>query len=181
MLLATCMGGGFWGRMDPCICLAESLCCTPETITTFLVSYTQYKIKSFKRSLKNFCCAEDETPILWPPDAKNWLMWKDLDVGKGWKQEKGMTEDETVGWHHRFDGHESEQALGIGDGQGSLACCSPWGCKESDMTERLNWTYIGNSQVKLDFLFYSSLNIILFVYLCCHAGFSLDGESKATL
>ena len=125
--------------------------------------------------------AEAEIPILWLPDAKNWLIGKDPDVGKGWKQEKGMTEDETVGWHHRFDGHESEQALGIGDGQGSLACCSPWGCKESDMTEWLNWTYIGNSQVKLDFLFYSSLNIILFVYLCCHAGFSLDGESKATL
>ena len=88
MLLATCMGGGFWGRMDPCICLAESLCCTPEIITTLLVSYTQYKIKSFKRSLKNFCCAEDETPILWPPDAKNWLTGKDPDAGKDWRREQ---------------------------------------------------------------------------------------------
>ena len=84
---------------------------------------------------------EAETPILWPPDAKNWLIGKDLDPGKDWKQEeKGMTEDEMVGWHHWLNGHEFEQAPGIGDGQGSLACCSPWGHKESDTTERLNWT-----------------------------------------
>ena len=83
---------------------------------------------------------EAETSILWPPDAKNWLLGKDLDAGKDWRQEeKGTTEDEMVGWHHRLNGHEFEQALGVGDGQGSLACCSPWGCKESDMTERLNW------------------------------------------
>ena len=85
--------------------------------------------------------AKAETPILWPPDAKNWLTWKDPDAGKDWRQEeKGMTEDEMVGWHHQLDGHELEQAPGVGDGQGSLACCSPWGCKELDMTERLNWT-----------------------------------------
>ena len=84
---------------------------------------------------------EAEAPILWPPDAKNWLIWKDPDSGKDWMQEdKGMTEDEMVGWHHRLDGQEFEQALGVGDGQGSLACCSPWGRKESDTTERLNWT-----------------------------------------
>ena len=77
-----------------------------------------------------------ETPVLWPPDAKNWLIWKDPDAGKDWRrEEKGMTE-----WHHRLDGHEFEQALGVGDGQGSLACCSPWYCKESDTTEWLNWT-----------------------------------------
>ena len=81
--------------------------------------------------------AEVETPILWPPDAKNWLIGKDPDAGKDWRQEgKGMT----VGWHHQLNGHESEQAPGVGDGQGSLECCSPWGCKESDTTEQLNWS-----------------------------------------
>ena len=85
--------------------------------------------------------AETETPILWPPDAKNWLTGKDPDAGKAWRQEeKGMTEDEMAGWHHRLNAHESEQAPGVGDGQGSLACCSPWGGKKLDMTERLNWT-----------------------------------------
>ena len=84
---------------------------------------------------------EAETPILWPSDSKNWLLGKDPNAGKDWRQEeKGMTEDEMVGWHHWCDGHEFEQALEGGDGQGSLACCSPWGCKESDTTERLNWT-----------------------------------------
>ena len=82
-----------------------------------------------------------EAPILWPPDAKNWLIGKDPDAGKDWRQEeKGMTEDEMIGWHHRLDGHEFEQSLGVGDGQRSLACCSPWGCKELDTTEWLNWT-----------------------------------------
>jgi len=84
---------------------------------------------------------EAETPILCPPDATNWLTGKDLDAGKDWRQEeKGTTEDEMTRWHHWLNGHEFEQALGVGDEQGSLACCSPWGCKESDMTERLNWT-----------------------------------------
>ena len=84
--------------------------------------------------------AETETPILCLPDAKNWLIGKDPDAGKDWRQEeKGMTEDEMVGWHHWLDGHEFEQALADGDGQGSLACYSPWGCKEPDMTEWLNW------------------------------------------
>ena len=82
-----------------------------------------------------------ESPILWPPDVKNWLIGKDFDAEKDWRQEeKGRTEDEMVGWHHRLNGHEFEQALGVGDGQGDLVCCSPWGHKESDMTERLNWT-----------------------------------------
>ena len=78
--------------------------------------------------------AEAETPILWPPDAKSCLIGKDPDSGKDCKQEKGTTEDEMVGWHHRLDGHEFEQVPGVGDGQGSLACRSPWGCKESDLT-----------------------------------------------
>ena len=85
--------------------------------------------------------AEAETPILWPPDTKNWLTWKDPDAGKDWRQEeKGMTEDEMVGWHHQLDGHGFEQVLGAGDGQGRLVCCGPWGHKESDTTEQLNWT-----------------------------------------
>ena len=85
--------------------------------------------------------AEAETPILWPPDVKNWLIEKDPDTGRDWKwEEKGKTEDEMIGWHHQLNGHEFEQALGVGDGQGGLACCSPWGCKKSDTTEQLNWT-----------------------------------------
>ena len=91
--------------------------------------------------------AEAKTPILWPPDAKNWLIGKDPDFGKGWRWEgKGTTEDEMVGWHHWLDGHESEQALGAGDRQGGLACCSPWGCKKSDTTERLNWNVLNSGR-----------------------------------
>ena len=108
--------------------------------------------------------AEAETSILWPPDAKNWLIWKDPDAGKDWRQEeKGATEDEMVGWHHWLDGHELEQDLGVGDGQGSLACYSPWGCKEMDMTERLNWSELrpkepsfggGDVMSKIEVLFF---------------------------
>ena len=84
---------------------------------------------------------EAETPIFWPPDAKNWLIGKDPDAGRDWGQEeKGTTKDEMVGWPHPLNGHEFEQAMGVGEGQGGLACCSPWGCKESDTTERLTWT-----------------------------------------
>ena len=85
--------------------------------------------------------AEAETPILWPHDAKNWLNGKDPDAWKDWRQEeKRMTEDEMVGWHQQLNEHEFEEAPGVGDGQGSLACCSPWDRKESDTTERLNGT-----------------------------------------
>ena len=85
--------------------------------------------------------AEAETPILWPPHAKNWLIGKDSDAGRDWGQEeKGTTEDEMAGWHHQLNGHESEWTPGDGDGQGGLACCDSWGHKESDTTERLNWT-----------------------------------------
>ena len=84
--------------------------------------------------------AEAETNT-WLPDAKNWLIGKGPDAGKDWRQEeKGMTENEMVEWHHQLDGHEFEQAPGVGEGQGSLACCIPWGHKESDTTEQLNWT-----------------------------------------
>jgi len=85
--------------------------------------------------------AEAEASILWPPDVMNWLIGKDSDAGKDWRQEeKGTTEDEMVAWHHWLNGHEFEQAPGFGDGQGILASCSPWGRKGSDMTEWLNWT-----------------------------------------
>ena len=77
--------------------------------------------------------------MLWPPDAKSWLFGKDPDAGKDWRQEKGTSEDEMVEWHHRLDGHEFEETPGVGDGQGGLVCCSPWGGKVSDTTERLNW------------------------------------------
>ena len=87
---------------------------------------------------------EAETPILWPPDVKNWLIWK--DSGKDWRREdKGSTEDEMVGWHHRLNRHECEQALGVGDGQGSLASM---GRKELDTTEQLNWTELNWNKLK---------------------------------
>ena len=83
--------------------------------------------------------AEAETPILWSPDVKNWLIGKDPHAGRDWGQEeKGMTEDEMFGWHHWLNGHEFEQAPRVGDGQRGRACCSPWGCKESYMTKQLN-------------------------------------------
>ena len=101
--------------------------------------------------------AEAETPILWLPDMKNWFTGKDLDAGKDWRrEEKRATEDEMVGWHYWLDGHESghefEQALGIDDVQGSLAYCSLWGHKDSDMTEQLNW-------FELIYLITGSLNL----------------------
>ena len=83
--------------------------------------------------------AEAEVPMLWPPDVKSWLTGKDLDARKDWRQEeKGATEDKTVGWHHRLKGHEFEQMPGDRRGQRSLACCSPWGCKELDTSEVLS-------------------------------------------
>ena len=85
--------------------------------------------------------AEAETPVLWSLHAKSWLIGKDPGAGKVWRQEeKGTTEDELAGWHYQLDGHEFEWTLGVGDGQGGLACCNSWGRKELDMTERLNWT-----------------------------------------
>ena len=85
--------------------------------------------------------AKAETPVLWPPHVKSWLIGKDSDVGRDWGQEeKGMTEDEMAGWHHWLNGRESQWTPGVGVGQGGLACCNSWGRTESDMTERLNWT-----------------------------------------
>ena len=85
--------------------------------------------------------AEAEIPVLWPPHAKSWLIGKDSDAGRDWGQEeKGTTGDEMAGWHHWLNGRESQWTPGVGDGQGGLACCNSWGHKESDTTERLNWT-----------------------------------------
>ena len=110
-------------------------------------------------------------PILWPPDAKNQLIGKAPDAGKDWRQEeKGMTEDEMVGWHHQLDGHEFEQAPGVGDAQGSLTCCNPWGCKELDMTE-LNWNVphsrriIEHSRIRKKWLFKFKMTVLIDCFL----------------
>ena len=85
--------------------------------------------------------AKAETPILWPPHAKSWLIGRDSNAGRDWGQEeKGTTEDEMAGWHYRLHAHGSGWTPGVGDGQGGLACCDSWGCKELDTNERLNWT-----------------------------------------
>ena len=89
--------------------------------------------------------AKTETPVLWPPHAKSWLIGKDSDAGRdGGQEEKGTTEDEMAGWHHRVHAHEFKWTPGVGDGQGGLACCESWGRKELDTTERLNWTELRN-------------------------------------
>ena len=99
--------------------------------------------------------AEAETPVLWPPHAKSWLIGKDSDARRDCRQEeKGTTEDEMAGWHHWLNGRESEWTPGVGDGQGGLACCDSWGRKESDTTERLNWTEL-KIKSKFSFLYYS--------------------------
>ena len=85
---------------------------------------------------------EAEALILCPPDAKNWLTGKGPDAGEDWRQEKRPTEDKMIGWHHRLHGHEFEQAPRVGDGHGSLACCSPWVSKEWDTTEQLNSSWV---------------------------------------
>jgi len=107
------------------------------------------------------------TPVLWPPHGKSWLIGKDSDAGREWGQEeKGTTEDEMAGWHHWLDGHESGWTPGVGDGQGGLACCDSWGRKESDTTERLNWTELSFSLWWLLLLQSRALG---------HAGFSSCG------
>ena len=98
--------------------------------------------QSILKEISPECSLEGaETPVLWPPHAKSWLIGKDSDAGRDWGQEeKGTTEDEMAGWHHRLNGCESEWTPGVDDGQGGLACCNSWGHKELDTTERLNWT-----------------------------------------
>ena len=125
----------------------KSWCFQTLVVEKTLQSFLDCKIKPVNPKGNQFWLfigrtdAEAEAPILWPPDVKNWFTGKYPDAGKDWRrEEKGMTEDEMVGWHHWLDGHEFEQALGVGDGQGSLVCCSPWGHKVSDKAEQLNWT-----------------------------------------
>ena len=119
--------------------------------------------------------AEAETPILWLPDMKNWYIGRDPDAGKDWRrEEKRATEDEMIGWHYWLDGHEFEQALGVGDVQGSLACYSLWGHKDLDMTEQLNWSeliYLITGSL------YLSTNFIQFLLLSAPA----SGNHKSDL
>ena len=113
--------------------------------------------------------AEAEAPILWPTDANNWLIGKDPDTGKDWRwEEKGTTEDKIVRWYHQLERHEFGQALGVGDGQGNLACWSPWGRKESDMTKQLNWTifvkeFLKSFVLTMWYCFHIILNIYIFL------------------
>ena len=112
--------------------------------------------------------AKAETPVLWLPHAKSWLIGKDSDAGRDLGQEeKGMTEDEMAGWHHWLNGHESEWTPGVGDGQGGLECCDSWGCKESDTTERLTWSDLIITFIKryLTFLLLAMLMSISSSYL----------------
>ena len=111
--------------------------------------------------------AEAKAPILWPPHEKNILIGKAPDAGKDWRwEEKGTTEDEMVGWHHRLDAHEFGCTLGVGDGQGGLVCCDSWGLKELGTTKRLNWTeLIVSSFSLLDSMKRISRTMSWFIYL----------------
>ena len=118
--------------------------------------------------------AKAESPILWPPHVKSWLIGKDSDIGKDWGQKKkGTTEDEMAGWHHWLDGLESEWTPGVDDGQGGLACCDSWGHKESDTTERLNWAelksykFVYNSILVFWKIVSSNILILLFLFAFC--------------
>ena len=125
--------------------------------------------------------AKAETPVLWPPHAKSWLIGINSDAGRDWGQEeKGTTEDEMAGWHHWLNGCESEWTPGVGDGQGGLACCDSWGRKESDTTERLNWTateqlancgsWNSSASVMVGPMPYNkllSLSVCLYIYIYC--------------
>ena len=134
--------------------------------------------------------AKAETPILWPPDSKNWLIWKDSDAGKDWRREqKGTTEDGMVGWHQQLNEHEFEQAPGVGDGQASLACCSPWNHKELDMTKQLNWKLNfsdcslwlnGSGHLGCGLMFQQILCMATCNPFCFHRDISLLGNSQLT-
>ena len=110
---------------------------------------------------------EAETPTLWPPQAKSWLIGKDPDAGRNWGQEKGITEDEMAGWHHRLDGHEFWWTPGVGDGQGSLACFDSWDCKDSDTTKRLNWTEL-NVYIYIYNIFQKVTELYIYIYTHTH-------------
>ena len=113
-------------------------CMLEKTLTESPLDCKELKPVTLNIHWKHWCW--NWTPILWPLDVKSWFIGKDPDAGKDWRQEeKGIIEDEIIGWHHWLNEHEFEWTLGVGDGQESLVCCSPWGHKESDMTEWLNW------------------------------------------
>ena len=115
--------------------------------------------------------AKAETPVLWPPHVKSWLIGKNHDAGRDWGQEeKGTTEDEMAGWHHWLDGRESEWTPGVGDGQGGLTCCNSWGREESDTTEWLNWRVIGYS--------FSECRKIISIIYWCKLHYSLPVKKK---
>ena len=115
--------------------------------------------------------AKAETPVLWPPHAKSWLIGKNSDAGRDWGQEeKGMTEHEMAGWHHRLDGHGFEWTPVVGDGPGGLACCDSWGRKELDMTERLNWMFYLLSCLKSQFCRSRTMWILCLQILICEVG-----------
>ena len=124
--------------------------------------------------------AEAETPILRPPDVKNWLMGKDPDPGKDWRQqEKGMTEDKLFGWHHRLGGHEFVQAPGTDNGQGSLACCSPLGCKNSDiLSSWIDWLMLKlirfKSSIEIKCLIIQALKLYEKLFLPWKEGMSMS-------
>ena len=131
--------------------------------------------------------AKAETPVLLPPRAKSWLIGKDSDARRDWGQEeKGMKEDEMAGWHHWLDGRESEWTPGVGDGQGGLVCCNSWGCKELDMTVRLNWTELKEVEIvntffkKLTYtLFGNNLEVIITDYSFCNPILHIQSNSKS--
>ena len=142
---------GLWRKLS-----AEELCSWTMVLEKILESPVDYKeiqpVHSKGDQSWVFIGRTDakaETPIPWPPHVKNWLIGKDSDAGRDWGQgEKGTTEDEMAGWHHRLDGHEFEETPGVGDGQGGLACCNSWGHRELDTTEWLNWTdYLAMSYI----------------------------------
>ena len=111
---------------------------------------------------------EAETPILWPPNVKSSLIWKDSDSGNDWRwEEKGMTEDKMVGWHHWVNGQEFDLTLGVGGRQGGLVCYSPWGCKELDTTEQLNWTGLHHWGRNLFFILSQQLGCPADLLTCC--------------
>ena len=116
--------------------------------------------------------AKAETPVLWPPHAKSWLIGRDSDAGRAWGQEeKGMTEDEMAGWHHWLLGRESQWIPGVGDGQGGLACCDSWDRKESDTTEQLIWCDLNNVSSILRLYTFTSLLVTFWLLILQHAYF----------
>ena len=142
-------------NLEPVCCSMSSsnccfLSCIQVSLETSKVVWCSHLLKNFPQFVViNTKDAKAETPVLWPPHARSWLIGKDSDAGRDWGQEeKGTTEDEMAGWHHRLDGCEFEWILGVGDGQGGLACCDSWGRKASDTTEQMNWTELNWTESK---------------------------------